>query len=58
MKEDVMKKQSYFFLGMAIHAFTLALLQTAEMSKITPGQQGLAGVFFLGIMAITIIGKR
>ena len=54
-----MKKQSYVFLGMAIQAFLVALLQAAEMIKVTPAQQGMAGVLFLGVMAVTMItGKR
>ncbi|MFC1687859.1 hypothetical protein ACFL0L_04740 [Patescibacteria group bacterium] len=54
-----MKKKSYFFLGMAIQSFAVALLQITEMIKVTPTQQGLAGIIFLSVMVITMItGKR
>jgi len=44
---------------MAAQAVAVSLLQTAEILNVTPGQQGLAGLFFVATAAITtIIGKR
>ena len=41
----------YFTAGMAMHALTTAMLQEIGAIVVTPGQQGLVGLIFLGIAA-------
>ena len=43
---------SPFFLGVAIQAFAVAILQAVGMIKVTTTQQLLAGVLFLGLAVI------
>ena len=57
-----MKKGSYlflgFFLGMAMQAFAVAMLQAIDVMTVTPVQQGIAGVLFLVVATITLITGR
>ena len=56
-KEANMKNISYYFLGMAVQAFCVGVLQAINFIKVTPAQQILAAIFFLIIMAVTIVKK-
>ncbi len=52
-----MKRTTYFCLGAATQAIWVSIFQSTGFINVTPEQQGLAGVFFLIVAAVTAILK-